>query len=247
MKMKKIVIIPTYNERKNIPQLVDQILGLPGEWQILFVDDNSPDGTGQIADEISRQYPSVSILHRLGKLGLGSAYVTGMRFAMDHGYAVIGQMDADFSHPPMLLPALLDGLQTADLSLGSRYIPGGSVDHHWPVWRKGLSAFGNWYARTILDLPVRDVTGGFRLWRKEALAAVPFELIRSNGYSFLIEMIYLAHRMGFVFHETPFYFADRRFGLSKMSFQIQREAAMRVWQIRFEYRDVQRAAVHLYQ
>ena len=151
-------------------------------------------------------------------------------------------MDADFSHPPEMLPAFLDGLAKADLSIGSRYIPGGSVDSNWPTWRRGLSAFGNWYARTILGLPLKDCTGAFRVWHRDALNAIPLDRIRSNGYSFLIEMAYLAHRMGFTFFEVPIYFADRQYGFSKMSFKIQREAAVRVWLMRLEYRDVKKKA-----
>ena len=236
--MSNLIIIPTYNEVDNLPRLVAEIRRQPGDWHVLVVDDNSPDGTGQAVDALSQQDPAIQCLHRTGKLGLGSAYISGMRLALEQGFTSIGQMDADFSHPPELLPHLSEALQGCDLALGSRYRPGGSVDRDWPAWRKGLSAFGNWYARSILGLPLRDVTGGFRLWRREALLRIPLERIRSNGYGFLVEMLYVAHCLGCSFCEVPFYFADRKAGRSKMSFRIQREAALRVWQMRWEYRDL---------
>lgn len=247
VQVKKIIIIPTYNERENISRLAARILTLGDNWEILIVDDNSPDGTGLIADNLSQETTSIHVLHRPGKLGLGPAYIMGMMYALERGYAVIGQMDADFSHPPELLPFLLDGLQTAHISLGSRYIPGGGVEENWPFWRKTLSSFGNWYARSILNLPLKDVTGGYRLWRREALITIPFHRIRSNGYSFLIEMLYVASRLGFRFHEVPFIFNDRHFGQSKMSFRIQSEAALRVWQIRFEFRDLHNEIIRVVQ
>jgi dolichol-phosphate mannosyltransferase len=147
-------------------------------------------------------------------------------------------MDADFSHPPEMLERLLQALEKCDVALGSRYIPGGSVDEHWPLWRKGLSAFGNLYARTILRLPVRDATGGFKIWRQTTLVGMPLERIRSNGYAFQVEMAYVACRLGFTFREEPFYFADRRWGQSKMSLRIQRDRP--VWQMLYEYRDLKR-------
>ncbi len=178
----------------------------------------------------------MAVLHRPGKMGLGSAYIQGFARAMQDGAQAIAQMDADFSHPPELLPVLLRSLDTCDVAMGSRYVPGGAVDERWPFWRKGLSAFGNLYARAILGLPVRDATGGFRVWKRQTLAGMPLERVRSNGYAFQVEMAYIACRLGYTFQETPFYFADRRWGHSKMSFQIQREAALRVWQMLLEYR-----------
>jgi dolichol-phosphate mannosyltransferase len=151
-------------------------------------------------------------------------------------------MDADFSHPPEKLLELMGALDCSDVAMGSRYVPDGAVDERWPLWRKSLSAFGNFYARTILGLPVRDATGGFRVWRRETLCAMPLERVRSNGYTFQVEMAYLAYRLGFTIQEVPFYFADRRWGKSKMSFLIQREAALRVWQIWWEYRHLKRVA-----
>jgi dolichol-phosphate mannosyltransferase len=171
-------------------------------------------------------------------LGLGTAYIQGFKKALAEGAEAIGQMDSDFSHPPEKLTEMLSALNACDVVLGSRYVPGGKVDDSWPFWRKGLSSFGNIYARNILTLPVQDTTGGFRLWRKQTLERMPLDKVRSNGYAFQIEMTYIAHRLGFQFREIPIYFADRRWGDSKMSFHIQIEAAIRVWQLIWEYRDL---------
>jgi dolichol-phosphate mannosyltransferase len=207
--------------------------------KILVVDDNSPDGTGRIAGELaSASAGRLEVLHRPGKLGLGTAYISGFRLALEKGAEAVGQMDADFSHPPEKLVPMVAALQACHAVLGSRYVPGGAVDERWPAWRKGLSAFGNLYARVILRLPVRDATGGFRLWRRETLLRMPLEQVRSNGYAFQVEMAYIACRLGYCFCEIPIYFADRRWGQSKMSFQIQREAAIRVWQMLWEYRSL---------
>jgi dolichol-phosphate mannosyltransferase len=231
------VVIPTYNEAENLPKLVSALFALPLEdLQVLVVDDNSPDGTGELAEMLAFEHPGkVSVLHRRAKAGLGTAYIAGFQYSLKAGAQAIAQMDADFSHPPEKLVELVAALQDFDLVLGSRYVPGGSVDERWPVWRKGLSAWANFYARTILGLPTRDVTGGFRLWRRETLVRMPLHLVQSNGYAFMIEMVYIAHQLGFSIGEVPIYFADRRWGQSKMSFRIQREAALRVWQMRFRY------------
>lgn len=236
--VKITVVIPTYNEAENLPRLVSALFALPlQELTVLVVDDNSPDGTGRIANELAANSGGrLEVLHRPGKQGLGTAYISGFRKALDSGAEAIGQMDADFSHPPEKLVPLAAALQSCAVALGSRYVPGGSVDERWPVWRKGLSAFGNLYARLILRMPVKDATGGFRLWRRETLQAMPLERVRSNGYAFQVEMTYIAHRLGYRFCEIPIYFADRRWGQSKMSFRIQREAAIRVWQMLWEYR-----------
>jgi dolichol-phosphate mannosyltransferase len=239
--VKLTVVTPTYNEAENLPKLVSALfeLPLPG-LNILVVDDNSPDGTGQVAEELSEAYPGrISVIHRPGKLGFATAYISGFNQAIGDGAEAIAQMDADLSHPPTLLMELLDTLKTCDVALGSRYVAGGAVDRHWPIWRKGLSAFGNLYARTILGLPVKDATGGYRVWKRETLLGMPLERVRSSGYAFLVEMAYLAYKLGFTFQEIPFYFAERQWGDSKMSFRIQREAAIRVWQIRFEYRGLE--------
>jgi dolichol-phosphate mannosyltransferase len=236
------VVIPTYNEVQNLPDLVSAVLDLPlKDVGVLVVDDASPDGTGQVADELAnRSNGRVFVIHRDGKQGLGTAYLTGFRQAIEWGVERIAQMDADFSHPPQILPELVDALDTCDLVIGSRYIQGGSVDHNWPVWRKSLSAFGNIYARTILRAPVHDLTSGFKVWRGETLAMIPFERVRANGYAFQIEMTYLAYRLGYTIREIPFYFPDRGAGRSKMSLSIQWEAAVRVWQLLYNYRDIHR-------
>ena len=235
------IVIPTYNEAENLKGLVSALYKLPiDRLNILIVDDNSPDGTGEIAEDLAHKYPGrLSVLHRAGKLGLGSAYIKGIRIALESGSDYIVQMDADFSHPPEKIIEFINGLSKTDAALGSRYIAGGKLDENWPLWRKGLSAFGNFYAKTILRLPIHDATGGFRAWRRETLLGMPLERIRSNGYAFQVEMIYVAYRLGFSFIEVPFYFADRQWGISKMSFSIQIEAATRVWQMPYEYRDLQ--------
>jgi dolichol-phosphate mannosyltransferase len=234
------IVIPTYNEAENLNGLVSAILSLELErLNILFVDDNSPDGTGEIAEDLASRYPGeVSVLHRLGKLGLGSAYIRGFRYALEAGADCVVQMDADFSHPPEKIRELTEALSKTDAALGSRYISGGKLDNRWPAWRKGLSVFGNIYAKTILRIPILDATGGFRAWRRETLLGMPLDRVRSNGYAFQVEMAYVAYRLGFSFIEVPFYFADRRWGTSKMSFSIQVEAAIRVWQMLYEYRDL---------
>jgi dolichol-phosphate mannosyltransferase len=238
--VKITVVVPTYNEAQNLPRLAASLfeLQLP-DLKVLVVDDNSPDGTGQLAEEIAAQRPGrVSVAHREGKLGLGTAYLEGFARALADGAQVIVQMDADFSHPPEKILNLVAAVEHCDVALGSRYLPGGQLDERWPMWRKGLSYFGNFYARMILGIPVRDVTGGFRAWRRETLAGMPLERVRSNGYVFQVEMIYLAHKLGYSFQEVPFYFADRRWGESKMSLRIQLEAAWRVWRVRLSYRDL---------
>jgi dolichol-phosphate mannosyltransferase len=235
------VVIPTYNEAENLPKLVSALIDLPLDLSLLVVDDNSPDGTGQLVEKLGQENPErISLLHRAGKLGLGTAYIAGFGKALQDGAQAIGQMDADFSHPPEKLVELMAALEDCDVALGSRYVKGGNVDERWPFWRKGLSAFGNLYSRAILGIPVRDATGGFKIWRRNTLLGMPLEKIQSNGYAFQVEMIYVACRLGFTFKEIPFYFADRRWGQSKMSFHIQREAAVRVWQMLFRYRHLKK-------
>ncbi|MBN2387349.1 MAG: polyprenol monophosphomannose synthase [Anaerolineales bacterium] len=239
--MRITVIIPTYNEAENLPKLVSALFLLPLDIGVLVVDDDSPDGTGQLADELATAHPErVAVLHRPGKLGLRSAYLEGFRVALDSGADAVAQMDADFSHDPQALVGMVECLKTCDLVLGSRYTNGGRVDERWSVWRKALSAFGNYYARTILGLPLRDVTTGFRLWRRETLLGMPLECIRASGYIFLVEMAYLAYCLEFRLGEVPIYFTERRAGKSKMSFKIQIEAALRVWQVLWTYRDLRR-------
>jgi dolichol-phosphate mannosyltransferase len=239
--MRITVILPTYNEAENLPKLVSALLSLPLELSILVVDDHSPDGTGKIADDLSIQHPGkVAGLHRAGKLGLRSAYMEGFQKAFESGAEAVVQMDADFSHDPAVLPEMTRRLASCDVVIGSRYVEGGSLDERWPAWRKALSAFGNFYARTILASPVHDMTTGFRMWRREALQSMPLDRIRSSGYIFLVEMIYIAYVMGFKITEVPIHFADRRWGKSKMSLKIQLEAAMRIWDVWWHYRDLRK-------
>lgn len=237
--MEITVVIPTYNEAENLPILANALFALPLKISILVVDDNSPDGTGQLAEQIAKEYPGrLQVLRRKGKLGFSSAYLEGFRMALNSGADAIGQMDADFSHDPQVLPEMAKRLENCDMVLGSRYTPGGQVDEHWSIWRKGLSAFGNFYARRILGLPFRDVTTGYRLWRRETLSGMPFDRIQSNGYIFLVEMAHLAHCLDYKIGEVPIYFADRQYGKSKMSLRIQLEAAFRVWKVRFATKDL---------
>ena len=237
------MVIPTYNEVENLPKLVQAIFSLPlPGLGLLIIDDNSSDGTGKLADQLSKEHPGrIEVLHRPGKMGLGTAYVTGFQMAVKTGADAVGQMDADFSHPPAKLVELAAALKECDVAVGSRYIPGGGVDRDWPVWRKMLSAFGNWYARTILGMKLHDVTGGFRLYKKELIQRLPFDRIRSSGYVFQVETAYLITLLGFKFKEVPIYFAERQLGKSKMSFRIQVEAALRVWQLLWNYRDLKRS------
>lgn len=240
--MRTTVILPTYNEAENLPGMVSALMILPLDLHLLIVDDNSPDGTGQLADELAASHPGrITVRHRAGKLGLRTAYLEGIQQAMATGAEAIVQMDADFSHEPARLLEMTNAIQAgADVALGSRYVAGGSVDKNWPLWRKSLSAFGNFYARSILGFNLRDVTGGYRLWRVETLRGMPLERIKSNGYIFLVEMAYMAYCLDYQFAQIPIYFADRRWGKSKMSLKIQLEAALRVWQVRWNYRDLRR-------
>lgn len=233
-----IVVVPTYNEAENLPRLVDRLWALPlTDIRLLVVDDGSPDGTGQAAEDLARRHPGrIVVVHRAGKLGLGSAYLAGFAEALRLDPTAVVQMDADFSHAPEEIPRLLEALEQADAVFGSRYVAGGRLDERWSAGRVALSRFGNWYARQILRLPLRDVTGGFRAWRATALQGMPLDRIRSNGYVFQVEMAYVAQRLGYRIVERPIYFEDRRYGRSKMSFRIQVEAALRVWQVLIAHR-----------
>jgi dolichol-phosphate mannosyltransferase len=237
--MKITVIIPTYDEAENLPKMVSALFALPLDLDILIVDDASPDGTGRIADGLAADHPGrMNVIHRSRKLGISSAYLQAFRSLFNSNVDVIAHMDCDFSHDPAVLLEMAKQIGTFDVVFGSRYIPSGSTDVHWPFWRKALSAWGNFYARTILSLPIRDVTGGFRMWRREMLQSMPLERVRSTGYVFTVEMAYLAYCLGARIKETPIYFADRRWGKSKMSFRIQVEAAKRVWSVMWNYRDL---------
>lgn len=240
--MKITMVIPTYNESENLPKLVKDVLALPLEdIHILIVDDNSPDGTGDLAEKLRKKYNDrVHCLHRAGKLGLGSAYREGFKMAMEEGADYIGQMDADFSHPVDKIPLMVKELANADLVIGSRYVKGGKLDENWPFYRKWLSGFGNAYARIILGLPNRDVTGGYKLWKKETLAAMPMDTIKSNGYVFQVEMNYVASKMGFKIVEIPIYFQERTMGKSKMNLKISLEAAWRTIALRSQHKDLEK-------
>ncbi len=239
--MRITIVLPTYNEAENLPKMVSALLLLPLDLSILVVDDHSPDGTGAVADELADHYAGkVFVLHRAGKLGLRSAYIEGFRKALDHGADAIVQMDADFSHDPAVLTEMARCIASCDAVIGSRYVGGGSLDERWSAWRKFLSGFGNFYARTILSFPLRDVTAGYRMWRREVLQTMPLDGIRSNGYVFQVEMAYVAYLLGYKITEIPIYFADRRWGKSKMSLKIQLEAAVRIWDVCWHYRNLRK-------
>lgn len=238
--LKTSIVIPTFNEAENLPVIIERLFGLNiPSLNVLVVDDNSPDGTGKIAEQLAEKYSgNVNVLHRQGKLGLGTAYIEGFKICLAEGADRIVQMDADFSHNPEKVTVLLSNLDNFDMALGSRYVEGGSLDREWAFWRKGLSTFGNFYARMILGMPIRDVTGGFRAWKRETLLGIPLDRVKSQGYAFQVEMGYITHLKGFKIKEIPIYFADRSRGDSKMSLNIQIEAAKRVWAILYEYRDL---------
>jgi dolichol-phosphate mannosyltransferase len=233
-------VVPTYNEAENLPNLVSALFALPLDLRVLVVDDNSPDGTGLVADGLRRDHHRLAVLHRGGKQGLRSAYLGGMERVLTEGAEAVLQIDADLSHDPSKVLEFAEALKDSDLVLGSRYIPGGSLDTNWPRWRRGLSAFGNSYARTILGAPITDLTTGFRLWRADALREMPLDQIKSNGYVFLVEMAYMAHCLEYRIREVPIHFADRQHGLSKMSLGIQAEAAFRIWQVWWHHRRLRR-------
>lgn len=240
--MKTYIVIPTYNEAENTPLIVKALfdLGLEDP-HLLIVDDNSPDGTGQIAESLKGDFGErLQVLHREGKKGLGTAYLEGFKICLENGAQAVVQMDADFSHNPKRILDLLGGLERNNLVIGSRYVEGGSLDEGWAAWRKSLSSFGNFYARLILGMPILDVTGGFRAWRRETLLGIPLERVKSQGYAFQVEMAYITYLSGYSIEEIPIYFADRERGDSKMSLGIQLEAAKRVWSILWEYRDLRK-------
>jgi dolichol-phosphate mannosyltransferase len=240
--IKTAIVVPTYNEAENLPILIESLFGLGiSDLHILIVDDNSPDGTGDIAEELKTKFPKkISVIHRAGKLGLGTAYITGFKYCLDKGAEKIIQMDADFSHNPEKVKVLLKGLEEYDMVLGSRYVEGGGLDEDWAIWRKALSVFGNLYTRLIIGTNVKDITGGFRAWRRETLEGIPLDRVKSQGYAFQIEMAYITFLNGYSILEVPIYFAERTRGDSKMSMRIQLEAALRVWSILSEYRDLRR-------
>lgn len=238
-----MVVVPTYNEADNLPTLARQLLDLEVEnLEVLIVDDNSPDGTGQVADELSVQYAGrIHVMHRTGKQGLGTAYIAGFRYALAQGASFIVQMDADFSHSPDYIPRMLQEIEGYDVVIGSRYVSGGKLDEKWGWWRYFLSWWANSiYTRLILGLKVKDATAGFKCWRRETLKGIGLDRVRSNGYVFQVEMAFLTEKLGYRFLEIPIYFEDRRVGQSKMTVPVKVEAALRTWQIRWRHRRVQR-------
>ncbi len=227
-----LVVVPTYNERDNLQRLVDLVLAQDERIDMLVVDDASPDGTGDLADSIAAENGRVHVLHRAGKLGLGTAYLAGFRWGLAREYDYLQEMDADFSHDPAHLPAFLEAIQEYDVVLGSRYLHGRVTVINWPITRLFLSYFANVYARTITGLPVADATGGYKCFRREVLEAIDLDGVRSEGYAFQIEMSLRAWRRGFRIGEIPIVFVDRDAGESKMSKRIIREAVWRVWHLR---------------
>ena len=244
-RLRTIVVIPTYNEAENLALLVAAILSLElPDLGILVVDDDSPDGTGRLADELAARHPGVvKVLHRHENHGFGPSYIDGFRYALQLGTEYIVQMDADFSHQPRYLPALLAAIQgEADLVIGSRYVPGGSVAAEWHFLRRGVSRFANQiYVRLLLGLPVRDATGGFRAYKRGALSELGLDEIRSNGYSFQVETAFRCHCLGYRIGEVPIHFPERERGSSKMNWRIALEAAWRVLQFRWRYRNLRPA------
>jgi len=225
--------VPTYNERFNIARLIPSILAQDASLEILVVDDGSPDGTGAIVDAIAANNPRVNIIHRESKLGLGTAYIAGFRWALERKYDLVFEMDADFSHNPERLPEFLEAIKDADLVLGSRY-QGGRVNVvNWPMSRLFLSYAANIYARAVTGLPVSDTTGGFKCFRRNVLESIDLNSVKSNGYAFQIEMSYRVWKHGFRLVEIPIIFVDRTEGVSKMSKRIMREAIWMVWRLRW--------------
>lgn len=233
MPERALVVVPTYNERVNLPLIIPQILEQDPAVEVLIVDDNSPDGTGALADEMAAADGRVHVLHRPEKAGLGKAYLAGFRWALERDYEFILEMDADFSHDPKFIPKLLEAARDADLVIGSRYRAGVNVIN-WPISRLLLSLGANQYARWITGLPITDSTGGFKCFRRRVLQAIEFDKVRSNGYSFQIEMSFRAWKKGFRLVEIPIVFTDRVEGQSKMNKRIVREAIWMVWWLRLQ-------------
>jgi len=231
VRLRALVCLPTYNEQDNVVPMTEAILAATPDVDVLIIDDNSPDGTGRLADGIAAREPRVKVLHRAGKEGLGKAYLAGFEWALGHGYELILEMDADFSHDPKYLPGMLEAARSADLVLGSRNIPGGGTVN-WGVGRKIISRGGSFYARTILGIPVRDLTGGFKCFHRKVLESIDLPTVECSGYAFQIELTFRALRRGFRVVEFPIVFVDRRVGQSKMSKRIVLEALGKVWSIR---------------
>jgi dolichol-phosphate mannosyltransferase len=228
-----LIIIPTYNERENLPRLLPLVLEQDERLDILVIDDGSPDGTGALADEAAAGSDRINVLHRPGKLGLGTAYLAGFQWGLERGYDWMFEMDADFSHDPAHLPKFIEALADADVVLGSRYLEGRVTVVNWPIARLLLSYFANVYARIVTGVPIWDATGGYKAFRREALEAIHLERVESEGYSFQIEMNLRVWKRNFRIREIPIVFVDRTIGESKMSKRIIREAVWRVWRLRY--------------
>lgn len=228
-----LIVMPTYNERENLPRMVQRLLSLPVKVDLLVVDDNSPDGTGRLADDLAAKHPEVHVLHRQEKNGLGRAYLAGFKWALEHGYEFVFEMDGDFSHNPDDVPAFLEAAQSADLVLGSRYINGIRIIN-WPLSRLMLSKSAATYVKLILGMPITDPTGGYKCFRRRALEAINLDEVRSNGYSFQIELTHKLWRQGYTVVEVPIIFTERLLGHSKMSGHIVREALFMVWRLFFQ-------------
>lgn len=228
-----LICMPTYNEAENLRPIIQAIHDVVPEVHILVIDDNSPDGTGDIADELSERDERVHVLHRTEKAGLGQAYIAGFRWALEHDYERVVEMDADFSHQPKYLPEMIGQLDNYDVVVGSRYVAGGGTKD-WGLVRKVISRGGGLYSRTILGIDVQDLTAGFVAWRAEVLEDISFEDVEASGYVFQIEMKYRAHKKGYKILEVPIVFPDRIAGESKMTPDIAAEALWRVWKIRFK-------------
>ncbi len=233
--MKCMIVIPTYNEKANLPVLIEEIFKHQIPFSILIVDDNSPDGTGLIADELAKQYPDrVHVIHRAGKMGLGSAYIEGFKYALKWGADYIFEMDADFSHDPRYLPDFIEKIKDYDVVVGSRYVNGISVIN-WPLSRLVLSLIASQYVRLITGLKLTDTTAGYKCFSRKVLETIDLDAVYSNGYSFQIEMNYRTTKLGFKIGEIPIIFVDRHSGTSKMSGHIVREALYVVWKLRLGF------------
>ncbi len=232
--MRTLIVIPTYNEAGNVKRLLERVFALGiADLEVLVVDDNSPDGTAAVVEELQQQNPAIHLIRRPAKMGLGTAYVAGFKYAIEHKFDLIFEMDADLSHNPEDIPRFLDTIQEGyDLVIGSRYLTGVNVIN-WPLSRLLLSLFANWYTRTITGLPLKDCTSGFKCFRRSVLESIDLDKIQSDGYSFQIELHFIVWKKGFRFCEIPIIFTDRDRGSSKMSRKVMIEAALMVWRLKF--------------
>ena len=231
--MKTLIIVPTYNELENIRRLLPELMALSPDIRVLVVDDNSPDGTGKLADELAAENERISVLHRPGKLGLGSAYVAGFRYAIQQDVDCVFEMDADFSHDPAMVPRFIEEIASCDVVIGSRYISGINVVN-WPMSRLLLSYFANIYTRLVTGMTIRDTTSGYKCFRREVLEHIELDEVRSDGYAFQIEMNFRCWRKGYRLREIPIIFVDRRSGTSKLSQGVINEAVWIVWWLRLQ-------------